>query len=174
MLPQARVAGHPSNGGWAWRARAWLNGGVDAVQRHVVRKSFGLVERQADVAALVFYQRLFDLAPQVRPMFSGDIQSQGRKLMETLAVLVSALDRPKELESELEELGAGHAGYGVRDEHYAVARQALLEMIAEVTGPAFTPEVRAAWNALYDVVEAGMRRGARGAPAGPKNARPGS
>lgn len=143
---------------------------MDAVQKHGVRKTFSLVERRADVAALVFYQRLFDLAPQVRPMFSGDIQGQGRKLMEKLGILVAALDRPDELAAELEELGAGHAGYGVREEHYAVARRALLEMLGEVIGPAFTAEARAAWNALFDVVEAGMQRGARAAVGPPDGA----
>lgn len=139
----------------------WLNSGVDAVQKHAVRKTFGLVERRADVAALVFYQRLFDLAPQVRPMFAGDIQGQGQRLMEKLAVLVAALDRPKDLEAELDELGAAFSGYGVADEHYAVVRRALLEMIAEVTGPAWNAEARAAWGALFDVVETGLKRGAR-------------
>ncbi len=143
---------------------------MDAVQKHVVRKSFGLVERRADVAALVFYRRLFELAPEVRPMFTHvhSIQRQGDRLMEKLAVLVAALDRPQELALELEELGAAHAGYGVRTEHYAIVRRALLEMVAEVIGPAFTPETRAAWNALYDVVEGGMQRGAKLARPNPE------
>jgi len=133
---------------------------MNATQTHLVRKSFAVVERQADVAALVFYRRLFELAPGLRPLFKSDIEEQAKKLMEMLAVALNLLERPAELAGELEELGARHVGYGTRSEHYATVRQALVDMFAEVMGDGFTPEMRQAWGELYDFIEAAMLRGA--------------
>ncbi len=133
---------------------------MNATQTHLVRKSFAAVERQADVAALVFYRRLFELDPTLRPLFKSDIQEQAKKLMEMLAVALNLLERPAELAGELEELGAKHVGYGTRPEHYAIVRQALVDMFVEVMGAGFTPEMRQAWGELYDFIEAAMLRGA--------------
>jgi len=133
---------------------------MNATQTHLVRKSFAAVERQAEVAALVFYRRLFELAPGLRLLFKSDIQEQAKKLMEMLAVALSLLERPAELAGELEDLGAKHVGYGTRPEHYEIVRRALVDMFAEVMGDAFTLEMRQAWGELYDFIEAAMLRGA--------------
>lgn len=146
--------------------------GMNATQTHLVRKSFAAVEWQADVAALVFYRRLFELAPGLRPLFKSDIESQAAKLMETLAVALNLLERPAELAGELEVLGAKHVEYGAEPEHYAIVRRALLDMFAEVMGENFTPEVRAAWDELYDFIEASMLRGAAAAEKNSPDGRP--
>jgi hemoglobin-like flavoprotein len=132
---------------------------MNAAQTHLVRKSFAAVEPQADVAALVFYRRLFELAPGLRPLFKTDIHEQSRKLMDMLALALSLLERPAELADELGQLGARHAGYGTKPEHYEIVRHALLDMLAEVLGDAFTSEMLAAWSELYDFIESAMLRG---------------
>ncbi len=142
----------------------WFTVSMNTAQIHLIRKSFAAVERQADVAGLVFYRRLFELAPQVRPLFKTDIHEQSKKLMDTLAAALALLERPAELAGELEALGARHADYGTRPEHYAVVRRALLDMLAEVMGGGFTTETRAAWDELYDAIEAAMLRGAAAPP----------
>ena len=71
--------------------------GMDPEQIHLVRRTFSLVERQKQVAALVFYRRLFSLDPSLRPMFGADIEELGRKLMEILSVAVSMLEQPAAL-----------------------------------------------------------------------------
>jgi hemoglobin-like flavoprotein len=138
----------------------WSSHHMNAAQIHLIRKTFASVERQADVAALVFYRRLFELDPRLRPLFTSDIQEQGKKLTDMLAAALSLLERPVELAGELEELGARHVNYGTRPEHYSTVRQALLDMLAEVLGDAFSPAVKQAWDELYDFIEAAMLRGA--------------
>jgi len=113
------------------------------------------------VAALVFYRRLFELEPRLRPLFKNDIESQSRKLMDTLSASLEMLDQPERLTAELEALGARHVGYGVRDEHYAIVGRALLDMLTEVLGDEFTLETRAAWAELYRLISETMQRGAR-------------
>lgn len=129
-------------------------------QVHLIRKSFAELSRHDHVAALVFYRRLFEIDPGLRRLFQNDIEEQSRKLVEMLGVLIAMLERPFGLELELKAMGQRHAGYGVRDEHYATVGRALLEMLAEVLDRQFTPEVREAWTALYGAVESLMREGA--------------
>ena len=133
---------------------------MTAEQIHLLRKTFDPVERQAHVAALVFYRRLFELDPSLRRMFHTDIEVQAKKLIDMLALALSMLERPSELETELEGLGARHVGYGVKDSHYETVGLAMLGMLAEVLGPEWTPEARTAWAELYGFIAGAMKRGA--------------
>ena len=131
-------------------------------QVYVLRKSFAKLEQHPQVAALIFYQRLFELAPGLRELFKHDIESQAEKFTEMLSVLIAQLDRGDELDAELRAMGARHVEYGVRPAHYGIVGRALLEMLAEVLDGAFTPEVREAWSALYEIVAERMQAGAAG------------
>ena len=128
-------------------------------QIELIRETFALVEPRAEVAALVFYQRLFTLDPSLRPLFRTDIDEQGQKLMQMLGVAVALLEQPFALAPTLEALGRRHAGYGVEDRHYDTVGTALLDTLEEALGLAFTPEVRDAWAALYVIVASSMQRG---------------
>ena len=114
---------------------------MTAAQKVLVQQSFAKVVPQADVAAALFYGRLFDLDPGLRSLFKGDITEQGRKLMTMLATAVKGLDRPDELLPAVRNLGARHAGYGVKDEHYDTVAAALLWTLERGLGPDFTPDV---------------------------------
>jgi hemoglobin-like flavoprotein len=129
-------------------------------QVHLIRKSFAELSRHDHVAALVFYRRLFEIDPGLRPLFKNDIEEQSRKLLEMLAVLIAMLERPLGLELELKAMGLRHVEYGVKEEHYATVGGALLDILAEVLGAKFTPEVREAWTLLYGAVESLMKEGA--------------
>lgn len=133
---------------------------MNPTQVHLIRKSFAELSRHDHVAALVFYRRLFEVDPGLLPLFKNDIEEQSRKLLEMLAVLIAMLERPLGLELELKAMGLRHVGYGVKDEHYATVGGALLDMLAEVLGAKFTPEVREAWTLLYGAVESLMKEGA--------------
>ncbi len=110
--------------------------------------------------SLVFYRRLFQLVPSVRPLFRGDIEEQGRTLMRTLEFVLSGLDDPDALVSELEDLGARHVGYGAEPGHYPAVKRALIDTLAESLGTAFTPELAQAWDELLGFCADAMLRGA--------------
>jgi nitric oxide dioxygenase len=57
----------------------------------IVQQSFAQVAPIADKAAELFYDRVFETAPAVKPLFHGDMAEQRRKLMATLAVVVNGL-----------------------------------------------------------------------------------
>lgn len=131
------------------------------IQIALVQASWGQVLPIADAAAHIFYERLFDLDPSLRRLFRNDMAEQRRKLMEMLAVTVSGLSRLDELLPVLRELGRGHAGYGVRNEHYATVGTALLWTLEQGLGEAFTPELREAWGAVYGVIATTMKDAGR-------------
>ncbi len=130
-------------------------------QIQLIRQSFALVAPISDTAATLFYQRLFELDPALRPMFPASLAGQGRKLMQMLGAAVGLLDKPEALIPTLESLGRRHVSYGVRDEHYATVGAALLWTLEQGLGAAFTPEVRAAWIVLYEVVATTMQGAAK-------------
>lgn len=118
----------------------------------LVQQTFDQVKPIAGVAAGLFYNRLFELDPALRPMFRGDMEEQGRKLMQMLSVAVAGLTRLDTLVPAVEALGRRHAGYGVKDEHYATVGAALLWTLGQGLGEAFTPEVEAAWATAYGLL----------------------
>jgi hemoglobin-like flavoprotein len=133
---------------------------MNTIQKALVQTSFAQVQPIADAAAALFYRRLFELDPTLRPLFKGDMEEQGRKLMEMLALAVKGLDRPDALLPALAALGRRHAGYGVNEHSYETVGAALLWTLEQGLGPGFTPDIREAWAALYRFVADTMRQGA--------------
>ena len=138
---------------------------ITSTQRALVQETFGLVAPIAPTAAALFYQRLFELDPTVRPMFKGDIGEQGKMLMQALAIAVKSLDRPDGLIPMLRDLGRRHAKYGVTDAHYDTVGAALIWTLEQGLGSRFTADVRDAWLTVYGVVATTMKAAANEAAA---------
>ncbi|HUS15230.1 MAG TPA: globin family protein [Chloroflexia bacterium] len=126
-------------------------------QKLLVQTSFAQVLPIAGTAATLFYDRLFELDPEVRAMFKGDMEEQKKKLMDMLRVAVANLNRLDTLVPAVEQLGARHERYGVQAGHYATVGAALIWTLEQGLGPAFTPEVREAWVAVYTVLATVMQ-----------------
>ena len=126
----------------------------------LVQKSFKHVEPIAEIAAGLFYDRLFELDPALRPLFRGDIKEQGRKLMQTLGIVVKGLTRLDTILPAVEELGRRHVHYGVQDRHYDTVGAALLWTLEKGLGAAFTPQVEDAWATAYGLLAGAMKAAA--------------
>ncbi len=126
-------------------------------QVKLVQDSFAQVLPIADVAADLFYARLFEIDPSLRRMSPTDMAEQKHKLMLTLKFAVNSLSRLDELVPAVQALGRRHAGYGVKNEHYNTVATALLWTLEQGLGEAFTPEVKAAWVAVYTLLAKTMR-----------------
>jgi hemoglobin-like flavoprotein len=131
----------------------------------LVQQSFAKVAPIAPQAAELFYGRLFEIAPEVKPLFKGDMTEQGRKLMQVLSLAVNGLDRLPELVPTVQALGRRHAGYGVEDAHYGKVAEALLWTLGQGLGDGFTPAVKDAWVAVYTVLADTMKAAAKTAAA---------
>jgi hemoglobin-like flavoprotein len=126
-------------------------------QIDLVQASFKTIEPQAEEAAALFYDRLFEIGPELRPLFKGDIREQGRKLMQMIGLVVKSLGRIEELVPAIRTMGARHAGYGVEDRHYETVGSALLWTLEKGLGAAFTAETKEAWTAAYSLLAQTMK-----------------
>lgn len=129
-------------------------------QVELVQSSFDQVLPIADKAADLFYKRLFELDPSLRRLFSGDLRQQGRKLMDTLRLVVSNLGHLDRIVPGVRALGERHVAYGVEDRHYETVGAALLWTLETGLGHAFTCDVAAAWTAAYTLLASTMKSAA--------------
>ena len=129
-------------------------------QKELVQKTWTMVVPIADKAAELFYGRLFELEPEYKKMFKNDMTEQGKKLMKTINIAVTALDDVEPLVPVLKQMGADHAGYGVVERDYNVDGAALLWTLEQGLGEAFTDEVKSAWAAVYELLASVMKEGA--------------
>jgi hemoglobin-like flavoprotein len=118
-------------------------------QVKLVQQSFAQVAPIADTAAGIFYDRLFETAPTVKPLFHGDMAEQRRKLMATLAVVVNGLGDIEAVLPTASALAKRHVDYGVKPEHYDSVGAALLWTLERGLGGGWTSELAAAWSAAY-------------------------
>jgi hemoglobin-like flavoprotein len=127
----------------------------------IVKSTWSMVEPISDTAANLFYNRLFELDPALKPMFKSDLGEQKKKLMQTLSFAVAGLNNLDGLLPVVRQLGKRHVGYGVKDEHYDTVAAALLWTLEKGLGPEWTPEAKAAWTTVYLALAGTMKEAAK-------------
>jgi hemoglobin-like flavoprotein len=130
----------------------------------LVQQSFAKVAPISETTAVIFYDRLFEIAPSVKPMFPADMTEQRKKLMATLAVVVGGLGNLESILPAASALATRHVSYGAKAEHYPVVGAALLWTLEKGLGDSWTPEVAAAWTAAYGTLSGFMISQAYGRP----------
>ena len=133
---------------------------LSARQIALVRSTWEKVIPIADQAASLFYNKLFDLDPDLKVLFNTDIEAQGKKLMQMITVAVKGLDHLDAIVPAVQQLGKRHVRYGVKDDHYDTVARALLWTLEQGLGYAFTPEVQLAWATTYHVLATTMKEAA--------------
>jgi len=118
-------------------------------QALLVKNSFARFGPNGELAAKLFYDRLFRIAPDARALFPEDMTPQYHKFMAMFRTIAGTIDRFEELEDRIRKLGERHAAYRVRDEHFGAIGEALLAMLQKRFGRHFTPELKYAWTAAY-------------------------
>jgi hemoglobin-like flavoprotein len=121
-------------------------------QIKAIHDSFAKVIPISEQAAALFYCRLFEIAPEVKPLFRGDIEEQGRKLMAMLAAVVNGLGNLETILPEASALAKRHIDYGVKAADYVPVGAALLWTLQRGLGSQWTPELAAAWTEAYTVL----------------------
>lgn len=115
----------------------------------------------AETAADLFYAKLFELNPELKPLFKGDLKEQGAKLMTMLDTVVKSLDNIEAIIPAAQKSGARHVSYGVKDEDYDTVAEALLWTLGQGLGDDFTDEVKEAWIAAYVILSNVMKDAAK-------------
>ena len=134
-------------------------------QVNLVQQSFAKVAPISEQAAVMFYDRLFEVAPAVKAMFPADMTEQRKKLMATLAIVVNGLTNLETILPAASALAKRHVGYGAQAAHYPVVGEALLWTLEKGLGDSWTPEVAAAWVEAYTTLSNFMIAEAHGQKA---------
>jgi hemoglobin-like flavoprotein len=129
---------------------------MDSTQIKLVQDSFAKVAPISEQAAVLFYDRLFEVAPSVKAMFPADMTEQRKKLMAMLAIVVNGLSNLESVLPAASALARRHVAYGAKPSHYPVVGGALLWTLEKGLGEAWTPETAAAWTAAYGTLSGYM------------------
>lgn len=128
----------------------------------LIQSSWAKVVPIQETAAELFYNKLFELDPAVKPLFKGDMKEQGRKLMMSLNMVVNGITRLDALVPGIREMGKRHVAYGVEARHYDTVGTAILWTLEQGLGPDFTPDTKAAWTEAYTTLATVMKEAAYG------------
>ena len=128
-------------------------------QLGLIRDTFASIRPGAPRTARLFYERLFELDPSLRALFSSDLDVQSERLMRALSMVIDRLERIHELVPMLHELGRRHSAFGVRRRDYDTVGAALLCTLELELGVSFDAESRAAWADAYALLAATMQAG---------------
>jgi hemoglobin-like flavoprotein len=137
---------------------------MTSAQKRLIRETLPAIREVSDPLVHLFYGRLFQLAPAVRPMFRNDIGIQARKFGEMLEALVEGLEDFDQQRPTLRAMGLRHVAYGVIPAHYDVLASAFLWALGHMLYPEFSPDIKGAWAALIEEVSGTMKAGAAELP----------
>eukprot|EP00271_Cylindrocystis_brebissonii_P013975 TRINITY_DN3470_c0_g1_i1.p1 TRINITY_DN3470_c0_g1~~TRINITY_DN3470_c0_g1_i1.p1 ORF type:complete len:158 (-),score=39.25 TRINITY_DN3470_c0_g1_i1:239-712(-) len=138
----------------------------------LIKDSWALVKPDLEKHSVVLFEEIFILAPGIKPLFkfvdSDSPAAQKKWKMHTRGVLRmagnAAVGLGDEAETErwhdvLYDLGARHAKYSALPAHFPVVGQALLNTLEKGFGPAWTPELKAAWAHAYTLLTKPLTEG---------------
>lgn len=126
----------------------------------MIKESWAMVVPIADKAAELFYGKLFEIDPELKPLFKGDMTEQGKKLMRMITLAVGSLDKLEDIVPAVQDLGRRHVDYGVKDEDYDTVAEALIWTLEQGLGDAFTDELKSAWVDTYTILATTMKEAA--------------
>jgi hemoglobin-like flavoprotein len=130
-------------------------------QIDLVKTTWQLAATSADTVGPLFYETLFEMVPEVKPMFSRTtVPEQSRKLLSMLSYVVGKLDSLEDILDEVTRLAQRHVKYGVQDIHYSYVGAALLMTLEKGLGNAWNNEVKDAWATCFGILSSAMMNAA--------------
>jgi hemoglobin-like flavoprotein len=128
--------------------------------KQIARQAFNQAFENSDALGLLFYARLFEVDPALRVLFKTDLQDQSHSIVTMLRLCMEGLDERAELQYALRNLGARHAGYGVKIQDYVTVKAALMWTLRSSIGEGWNEETNAAVLKVLDMFMAEMQLGA--------------
>lgn len=122
-------------------------------EKLLISKTFYQIVPISDRASDKFYNRLFEIAPEVKPLFgSTNMLEQRKKMIDMIAMVVYSLNNMENVQSAIHKLGERHKGYGVDKEDYKKVEEAFLWMLQSELGADYTPDAANAWHKMYQIL----------------------
>ena len=122
----------------------------------LLRDSFDALRPDLEDASVIFYNRFFARAPELRSFFRTDVEDQGMRFMSAVGTILDRFGDPDGAGETITRLGEGHAALGVQPGHFPPMREALIETFGQMLGERFTDAHAAAWGKAFDEIASGM------------------
>lgn len=120
-------------------------------EKLLVTQTFYQIMAISDRASQNFYNRLFEIAPEAKPMFDeSNMIEMRKKFIDMIATVVYSLDSIDHIKQAIRRLGERHKEYGVSKVDYDKVREAFMWMLKTELRTEFTPDVEQAWQTVYD------------------------
>lgn len=129
-------------------------------QIQAVQESWEKCVPIADIAADLFYGKLFELDAGVRPLFPEEMSEQKKKLMTMITTAVRGLNNLEAIVPAVQALGKRHNDYKVTPEMYGTVGAALLWTLEQGLGEAWNEDLKVAWTEVYTVLAETMKAAA--------------
>lgn len=136
-------------------------GSVNEHSLFLIRESFVELHSSADFLGTVFFERLFQTNPELRPMFNADIESHIKKVMVMLTTIVNGLHEPESFIPAVAALGQRHRSYHVINADFEPFGHALIWTLRQALAEKFTGEVERAWREAFDLLATIMKTAMR-------------
>ena len=130
---------------------------MNTQQIELLQRTFTKVEPIAQHAGELFYGRLFQIDPTLRPLFTGDMTVQAGMLMSAIGLAVQGLDHPAVVKMQIAAIGQRHVNYGAMPTDFNTFGAALLWALEQTLGDDFTEPVKEAWAEAFKLIMEGMK-----------------
>jgi len=140
-------------------------------EKAAIRDTWQLVLPVAETAADLFYRRLAELNPELRPASQDQLLAQRKEFVTTFNFVARGLawkasawrsDEPDDADLFLTMLALGQHGTRLArlfEEHYSTTGETLLWTLTYALGKRFDAPARAAWTRLYTLLANAVRLG---------------
>ena len=145
-------------------------------QARLVAESFKQLESRVPELGAAVYDTLFEIAPETRTLFKGDMAVQHAKFLNILGEFVNLRRRSlhflpvtdqggEAVVPGIDRLRSGHKAAGIKKEHYVLMRRALLSSLAAMLGDRLDERTAEAWGAAFDTLAETMQKAENARPA---------
>jgi nitric oxide dioxygenase len=128
---------------------------VTSEQKQLLQSTVYVLKEHGRAVMTSFYASLFKNHPEYRNFFNPTNQATGKQpeaFAATIVAFVDNLDNSDALVPQMSRLSSKHRAVGVRPENYPTVGKYLIQAITDALGDKNTPEVAAAWQALYNAM----------------------
>ena len=125
---------------------------ISVEHTELVQRSYRLVEPASDLVATLFFHRLMDISPELRPLLEGDDAEQRRQLLISLGLAVASLERFDDIVPALKLMGVKYRARGVTEFHYGAVGEALLWTLHQSLGSHWSSDIEDAWAAMCTLI----------------------
>ncbi len=130
----------------------------------LVKKSFSILNEDLPKFAENFYRILFDYAPLLKPMFSGDMKILEVHFSSLIKNVVINLENASALAEELISLGKKHRQFEIKSYHFNLMRTVFILALEYTLRGKLDSKTKQAWLSYYDLLSLHMVKGLESVP----------